>query len=149
MNWNGGASTRSAVLEIAPRIVAGRHSARQLIRLYSSPAVSTIFSTPCCACSTTVAATRLTRATGDRELRFRRAAFLRAPPRFAADRFRLADVFRPPDFRLDARPPRRERFDALPRFRAPDDRDLREPPRDDFFLDAMNPLLVRGWWPAA
>jgi hypothetical protein len=64
------------------------------------------------------------------------------------------DVFRPADFRLDPRRPRFEPLDdAPPRFRAPDDRDplllerppLREPLRDDFFLDAMNPLLVR-WW---
>jgi hypothetical protein len=125
------------------------------MRLYRSPAVSTILSIPSRACSTTVAATRLTRVTGDC---FRRlpARFFRDPPRAPAPRrfdalFR--DVFRPADFRLDARPPRFERLDVRPRFRAPDDRDpllperppRREPPRVDFFLDAMNPLLVR-WW---
>ena len=116
-----------------------------MIRVYSSPAVSTIFSTPCCACSTTVAATRFTRATGDC---LRARFFPRAAPRLdvlfrRAALFRPAD-FRPADFRPDAALPRRERPDAPPRFRAPDDRDLREPPRDDFFLDAMDPLLMRG-----
>ncbi len=72
------------------------------------------------------------------------------------------DDFRAPDFRLlDLRPDDPPRLpadfrddepfrddDFLPLFfRAPVLRDppLREPPRDDFLLDAMNSLLVR-WW---
>jgi hypothetical protein len=101
-----------------------------------------------------------------------RLVFLRPPPDFRPDeerpRFELllrapadfrdafrADDFRPafrPDFRADFRPPFRLALRAP--FRAP--AFFREPPllerpplrellREDFFLDAMNSLLVR-WW---
>jgi hypothetical protein len=144
----------------------------QVTRLYRSPAPSTSFSTPPRACSTTVAATRFTRAPADclrpdfrrappdfrpdEERRF--ALLLRAPPDFRDDDLR-ADALRPdfrPDLRLafrdDFRPPFRPDLPAP--FRAP--AFFREPPRlerpalrellrEDFFLDAMNSLLVR-WW---
>jgi hypothetical protein len=69
---------------------------------------------------------------------FRRDALpadLRAPAFFRLDDpFRLDELFlRAPDFLPD--------FRELPLERPP----LREPLRDDFFLDAMNSLLVR-WW---
>jgi hypothetical protein len=137
--------------------------AGQVTRLYRSPAPSTSFSIPPRACSTTVAATRFTRAPVDGL----RADFLRAPdfrPRFAlllrapAD---FRDVFRADDFRPAFRPDFRAdffrllfRLDLRAPFRAP--AFFREPPRlerpalrellrEDFFLDAMNSLLVR-WW---
>ena len=99
----------------------------------------------------------------DDEPRF--ALLFRAPP-FRDDDFRDED-FRPddlraddfrPDFRPDDlrpddfRPPLR--LDLPAPFRAPaffreppllERPPLREPPREDFFLDAMNSLLVR-WW---
>lgn len=130
------------------------------------------------ACSTTVTATRFTRAPADRvrpdflrappdfrleEERPRFGLLLRAPADFRDDAFRAedfrpdfrldfrADDFRPP-FRLDLRAPFRAPFRAPLRapafFREPpllERPPLREPPREDFFLDAMNSLLVR-WW---
>jgi hypothetical protein len=96
------------------------------------------------------------------------ALLLRAPPDFRDDDLRAddfrddlrADDFRPAfrldlrlDFRADdLRPP--FRLDLPAPFRAPaffreppllERPPLREPPREDFFLDAMNSLLVR-WW---
>jgi hypothetical protein len=90
-------------------------------------------------------------------------ALLREAPRaldFRDDDF-LAEDFRAPALRLDLRLD--ERFaadlrddfrDAPARFRAPaflreppllERPPVREPLRDDFFLDAMNSLLMR-WW---
>src|SRR5215210_4543495 len=143
----------------------------QVTRLYRSPAPSTSFSIPPRACSTTVAATRFTRAPAD----CFRPDFLRAPPDLRPEdepRFELLlrappfrDDFRdddlrdedfPPDLRPDLRPDFRPpfRLDLPAPFRAPaffreppllERPPLREPPREDFFLDAMNSLLVR-WW---
>lgn len=115
-----------------------------------------------------MAATRRARATGDclrrAPPRFRLAADFRplrfdALFRFDAD-FRLADFRRdvlpadlraPAFFRLDAPFLLDELFLRAPDF-LPDLRELplerpplREALRDDFFLDAMNSLLVR-WW---
>jgi hypothetical protein len=92
------------------------------------------------------------------------ALLLRAPPDFREDDFRAEDFrpedFRPdfrldfraedfrPPFRLDLRAPFRAPFRAPAFFREPpllERPPLREPPREDFFLDAMNSLLVR-WW---